>query len=162
AEPDEETAEAQRGVTTELAVETSDHLTMLISDLNPELTHLLNGAREAYASRHTDYVRHFVTSYRELFTHILHALSPDEEVAKWTKEPTHFHNKRPTRKARLLFITRDIGSVFGGFLNANVEAVLAFIDVFQKGTHGINPAFTDEQLTDMKNRTEGLLRFMLT
>lgn len=162
AEVDEDAAEAQREVTSELAIETSDYLTILVAEINPELTHLLSGAREAYDSQHTDYVRHFVTSYRELFTHLLHALAPDAAVEKWTTDPGHFHNNRPTRRARLLYLTRDLGPMFGGFMCANVEAALAFIDVFQKGTHGIKPSFTSEQLADMKNRTEGLLRFMLT
>lgn len=161
AEVDEEAAEAEREVTTELAVETADHLTSLIADLNPDLPHLLKGAREAYASRHTDYVRHFVTSYRELFTHVLHALAPDDELRKWSTDPNHFDKNRPTRRARLLYITRDLTPSFGGFMNADVEAVVKFIEAFQKGTHGIKPSFTEEQLKDLKNRTEGLLRFML-
>lgn len=162
AEPDEEAEEAKKELAGTIALESSDRLTALVARINPELTHLLNGAREAYASRRADYVRHFVTSYRELFTHILHTIAPDEEIEKWSKDPTHYHNKRPTRRARLLFVTRDLQSTFGGFLGADVDAVLAFIEVFQRGTHGIRPSFSEEQLADMKTRTEGLILLLLT
>ncbi|QDU18470.1 pPIWI-associating nuclease domain-containing protein [Urbifossiella limnaea] len=160
-EEDAEAVLVERAVADELAAETTDLLTGLVAELDPELVQLLKGAREAFASRHTDYIRHFVTSYRELFTHLLHALAPDDELKKWTKDPKHYDRNKPTRRARVQFLTRDLKDSFGGFLNADVDAVLEFIGVFQKGTHGVNPQFSDEQLRDMKNRTEGLFRFML-
>jgi hypothetical protein len=49
----------------------------------------------------------------------------------------------------------------GGFLNTDVDAVLEFLDAFNKGTHGLRPDFTLEALLDMKTRMEGLLRLLL-
>jgi hypothetical protein len=56
--------------------------------------------------------------FGELFTHILHGLSPDAEVRKWSTEPAHYHNgRRPTRRAWLLYICRE-------FLPANLSQSL--------------------------------------
>ncbi len=159
---DELTSEAQREISDELATETADHLSSLIANLDPDLLQLLHGARAAVDARHPDYVRHFATSLRELFTQVLHRLSPDEQVRKWTNDPKHYDDKhRPTRRCRLLYITRTADDVFGGFLNANVDAMTPFIDLFQKGTHGVRPEFTDDQVDAMVRRMEGLLRAML-
>jgi hypothetical protein len=162
AEVDDEAEKATREITDELAAETTDQLTSLVSGLNKDLAVLLQGARVAFDTRNPDYVRHFAVSLRELFTQVLHKLSPDALVEQWTKKPQHYHNNKPTRKARLLYITRDIGPIFGGFITADVDAVLEFVDAFQKGTHGVRPNFSDGEILDMRRRMEGLLRLLLT
>ena len=46
----------------------------LIGNLNVKLVILLHGARQSLESTNPDKVRHFATSLRELFTHVLHTL----------------------------------------------------------------------------------------
>lgn len=92
------------------------------------------GAIEAYNSNNSDKVRHFSTSIRELYTHLLHILAPDDAIKKWTSDPTYYHEGRPTRKAHLLFICRNINNdQFNTFVKKDVEATIAFIDIFQRG-----------------------------
>jgi hypothetical protein len=126
------------------------------------LYRMWQGAIEAYHSENTDKIRHFVTSIRELFTHLMQKLAPDKEIRSWTSEESLFHEKRPTRKARLLYICRNISNdPFNKFVNKDVEATLAFIDIFQRGTHKINPYFTSNHLLTIKSKAEGTLKFLL-
>lgn len=145
----------------ELAREVSDELTELVAVANPTLIGILAGARAAFDSRHPDFIRHFTTSYRELFGHLLRQLAPDESVKSWSQDPAHFDKGKPTRRARLLYITRNLRSTFGGFLNADVSAALSFFDSFNAGTHAIVPTFTPEEVVELRVRMEGLLRLML-
>ena len=102
------------------------------------------GAIEAFHSDNSDKVRHFSISIRELYTHLIYNLAPDEDIKKWTSDKGNYDDKgRPTRRARLLFICRNINNKpFNSFVKKDVDATLAFIDIFQKGTHGIDPVFS--------------------
>jgi hypothetical protein len=120
------------------------------------------GAIEAYNSDNSDKVRHFSTSIRELYTHLFHILAPDDAIKKWTAEHTLYHEGRPTRKARLLFICRNINNAsFTTFVKKDVEATIAFIDIFQKGTHDIDPVFSPNHLMTIKSKAESTLKFLL-
>jgi len=54
------------------------------------------GAESPLESQHPDYGRHLTVSLRELLTHLIHRLAPDEKVKAWTNNPDHFHDKNPT------------------------------------------------------------------
>lgn len=130
--------------------------------VNPELRALWEGAKFALAKTNPDRPRQVATSLRELMTHILHLLSPDEEVKQWSAEPSYYHNGRPTRRARLLYICRGINhSEFTTFVRRDIDAVLAFVDLFQQGTHDIAPPFTDPQLKALLHRTEAAILFLV-
>lgn len=120
------------------------------------------GAIEAYNSNNTDRVRHFSTSIRELYTHLIHILAPDEAIKKWSTDLTHYYEGRPTRKARLLYICRNINNgPFNAFVKKDVDATIAFIDIFQKGTHDIDPVFSPNHLVTIKSKAENTLKFLL-
>jgi hypothetical protein len=119
-------------------------------------------SKEAARSENPDRARHVSTSLRELYTHIVHRIAPDSEVQSWTSESSHFHNGRPTRKARLLYVCRHLNhGPFETFVQKDVAAALGFLDLFQMGTHDIVPAFSATQLSSLIQRMEGLLRFLL-
>ena len=133
-----------------------------LTRINNGLYNMWKGAIEAYNSDNSDRIRHFSTSIRELFTHVMHQLAPDNEVKNWTEEEVFFHNGRPTRKARLLYMCRNISNdPFNKFVSKDVEATLAFIDIFQKGTHELSPYFSPNQLITIKSKAESTLKFLL-
>ncbi|MCJ7601612.1 MAG: hypothetical protein MUO63_08945 [Desulfobulbaceae bacterium] len=135
----------------------------LLVHVNPEIKRLWLGAKGALSSTNPDKKRHVVVSLREMITHILHGIAPDLEVKKWTTDPSHYYEGRPTRKARLLFVCRDINhGPFKEFVNKDVESHIKFIDLFQRGTHEININFTDQQIRTLIVRSEALARFLLT
>jgi hypothetical protein len=99
----------------------------LLAEFDGRLCSLLHGARQSLQGNNPDRARHIITSIRELLTQVLHALAPDNEVFKWTSKPELFHNNRPTREARLLFICRNINDApLSRFVKDDVRAYLSF------------------------------------
>lgn len=149
------------------AVETSLEETMpdvdgRLRQLDGRLSSLLAGAREACASDNPDAARHVLTSLRELFTHVLHALAPDDGVRLWAPSSEYFHEGRPTRRARLLYICRDINEgALTKFVQDDVSATLSFLDALNAGTHVLESSLSPTQLNSAVARMESLLVFLL-
>jgi Predicted pPIWI-associating nuclease len=134
----------------------------LLGSLNVGFIAPLHGARQSLESTNPDKVRHFSTSLRELFTHVLHALSPNEKVKNWDTSPQYYDQGRPTRRARLLYICRSLNhEPFSDFLQKDIDTILEFLNLFQRGTHEIEPTYTDFQLRLMLTRMETTLIFLL-
>lgn len=93
---------------------------------------------------------------------MLHRLSPDDAVKKWSTSNDDFHNSRPTRRARLKYICREINQAsFEKFVEADIDALLELLSLFQGGTHELRPEYTDSQLKAMRVRMENALRFLI-
>lgn len=146
----------------EISARADETLRTQLVSLKPELLNLWEGAKQALTSDNPDRARHFITSFRELFTHVLHLLSPDDDLRGWSTSPKDFVNNRPTRRARLSYISRGIShGAFTAFVEKDVAATLAICDLFQAGTHGISNNFSEAQLFALKNRAESAICFML-
>jgi len=134
----------------------------LLADLDPDLCRLLEGARQSLRVNNADQARHVTTSVRELFTKVLHALAPEEHVRKWTTNSEFFHDNRPTRRARLLYICRNINcDPLIRFVEDDVCAALSFVDSLNAETHVIKSKLTTAQLSAIVSRIESLLLFLL-
>lgn len=145
-----------------IASETQTDLRRLLDRLDPALLQLLEGAEAAFRQRGPDWVRHFATSLRELFTHVLHRLAPDENVRAWSSAQEHYSNGRPTRRARLLYICREINfGPFEDFIDTDVDSALECVGVFQGGTHAVDAGLNDKQVQILRARMESILRQML-
>jgi hypothetical protein len=146
----------------EIREDIESSLEELLNHFNPEIRRLWIGAKEAFSSANPDKKRHVVVSLREMLTHILHGIAPDDEISKWTTEPSYYHEGKPTREARILYVCRDINhGPFTQFVNKDIESHIKFIRLFQRGTHEININFTDQQLKALIVRSEALARFLL-
>jgi hypothetical protein len=156
----------------EVAVELSSEVRDVAADggdvreplarLDAGLVALLDGADEARRSSNPDRVRHATTSLRELITHVLHRLAPDDDVRAWSVDPSHFDKGHPTRAARLLYIQRAVNAApLNDFIKADVGSTVKFIGLFQEGTHAVRSGITELQLRALQIRTEGLLRLLL-
>ncbi|ARV57399.1 hypothetical protein BZZ01_01035 [Nostocales cyanobacterium HT-58-2] len=162
-EPDFEFEEEKYQLEEDIQQETESILEKLLRDLNAELLIPLHGAWQSLESTNPDKVRHFATSLRELFTHVLHTLSPDEKIKAWSNSSKHYDDRgKPTRRARLLYICHSLNhEPFSDFIEKDIDAVLEFLKLFQRGTHEIIPKYTDFQLKMMLIRMESVLRFLL-
>lgn len=157
---DEDITPEEELLKNEIQYENEILLSSHLPRIDAGLYKMWKGAIEAYNSNNSDRVRHFSTSIRELYTHLFHILAPDDAIKKWTSDPTHYHEGRPTRKARLLFICRNINNdPFNAFVKKDVDATIAFIDIFQKGTHDIDPVFSPNHLVIIKSKAENTLKF---
>lgn len=113
-------------------------------------------------SDNPDYVRHFATSLRELFTQVIHRLSPDKEVRKWTDNEEHYHNGNPKRRTRLLYICRSINhDDFYNFVGEDVDSALELMSSFNHATHASVPPFSHTQLVTMQTRLRGIINFLI-
>lgn len=147
----------------ELSDEIEESLEGLLWAVDPALIATWRGAKQALSSDNPDRARHVAISLRELLTHVLQRIAPDARVESWTSDPEHFHDGRPTREARLLYLCRTIDhGPFSGFVRKDVASTVSFIGLFQRGTHKIQVDFSESQLRLLVLRAESLLRFLLS
>lgn len=135
----------------------------LLRTVNPELVDLWRGAKAAIQSDNPDRARHVIVSLRELTMHVLHTLASDDDVRKWTSEDKHYHQGRPTREARLLFLCNPVNvDSFTDFIVEDVRSHIAFIRVLNGATHRMVLSLTDVQLSALVAKAEGLIRFLIS
>ena len=159
--PEESVLEGEL-ITNKILLDNKIGLERKLPQINPDLVMLWQGANEALESNNPDKVRHFSTSVRELITQVLHHLSPDQEIEKWSTEPTHFKDGRPTREARLLYISREVNvGKFQNFIKRDISATIEFIKLFQEGTHKVKPSFSEKQLLALKAKAESTVNFLI-
>lgn len=138
------------------------HMRELIASIDVQLLPLYEGAIDAIASNNVDRVRHATTSLRELFTHMLHKLAPDDAFFKWNQDESNLYNGRPKRKGRLLYICRKINyGPFTTFVDWDISAALMFLDFLQRGTHAIEKPYDERQMKALLIRMECLLDFII-
>lgn len=146
----------------EIQYENEYTLKQYLPIINPGLYNMWKGAIETFNSDNSDKIRQFTVSLRELFGHIMHILAPDEAIAKWSNDPTHYHDGKPTRKARLHYICRNISNKpFNKFVEKDIQATIEFIAIFQDGTHSIESNFSTQQLIAIKSKAETTLKFII-
>lgn len=122
----------------------------------------LRGAIQTAASDNPDKARQTIASLRELMTHLLHRLSPDEEIKKWSTKPEHYVNKRPTRACRLEYIFRDCrGSSIQSYIDNEVKFTRDFFDLLNNGTHSLDTKLTENDLRYAIYKTESLILLLL-
>ena len=130
--------------------------------VDPKLAKLWLGACSARQRKDHDYVRHTFISLRELVTHILHQLAPDAAIRAWTNDPKYFDNGRPTREARIEYISRSVQPELSGFIKQDVKAMIALINTLNGGTHEIERNLSDAGLEAICVRVECVVRFLIT
>jgi hypothetical protein len=151
--------------TEELNEATRDVLVEYLPRLDADLPIMWHGAIQSLKSKNPDKIRHFITSLRELFTHVLHLMAPDNDFEAWDSNRLHYVNGRPTRKGRFLYICRDMAGsdeAFAKFMQNDIDSVLSLIGLFQGGTHKIKSDFSPKELELIRIRAEASLRTFLT
>jgi hypothetical protein len=144
-----------------LAKRTCDELEGYLSDIDPQLLTLLKGARAAANSQNPDRTRHLCISLRELLGHALRQVASDGEVNAWTQDPSHYHNGKPTRHARIQYLYSPISQpALRKFIDADIRTAIELFDLLNKGTHVANLG-ADAALAVLLNRAEGILLLLL-
>jgi hypothetical protein len=155
----EETVEDERIA---LSSATSDELSMFLEDLDPELLRLRIGACNAARSTNPDKVRHTCISLRELCAHALRILAPDSAIRAWSQDPSCYHEGRPTRRARVMYLYESIQSpALKKFIDADISLALELFNLLNKGTHVANLEIAEEQTAILLSRAEGVLLVLL-
>ncbi|MFC2118955.1 hypothetical protein ACFLSY_09965 [Bacteroidota bacterium] len=154
--------EAEKEINNDIKEENENIISEYLPQIDDGLYKMWQGAIQAFYSDNPDRVRHFSASIRELFTHIMHNLASDEDIMEWSKDSSLYHEKRPTRKARLMYICRNVShEPLKKFVKKDVDSTIEFINIFQRGTHEIEANFSESQLELMKNKAESIIKFIL-
>jgi len=135
----------------------------LIKLVDPELVRLYNGSLDALESSSADKPRHVLVSLRELWTQILHRLAPNDEVMGWIdpNDSTLLHNDKPTRRARALYICRNVGQGdLKVFVQRDTDSIVTLFDVFND-VHKVNPDLTEDQLRALVLRSESYITYII-
>ena len=146
----------------DIAIPEERTLEELLWEINPYLLDLLQGARQALNTDSPDRARHVTVSLRELVRDVLDRVAPDDSIRDWTNNPCHYHEGRPNRRARGLYINREIYSgPLSKCVNADVDSVLTWFQALNAETHVIPPRLTDRELWVLIFRIELDLLFWL-
>jgi len=159
---DQDITTEEDSLNNEIQYENEYSLNTYLPRVHSGLLTMWQGAIETVNSNNSDKVRQVSTSLRELFTHVMHKLAPDDEVKIWTTDESFYHDGKPTRKARLHYICRNISNEpFNVFVEKDIQSTLELINVFQGGTHSIESGITPQQLIAIKSKAESALKFLL-
>ena len=133
-----------------------------LGEINSDLLNLLQGARAALNADNPDRARHVTVSLRELIGRVLHQFAPKDKIKAWSTDHSYYDEEgKPTRRARLLYICREINSdPLSKFVDVDVKSVLTLIQVLNAETHVIPCRLTDRQLQALVGRTESCLQFL--
>ena len=135
----------------------------LLKGVDPALARPYEGARNVLYGTNPDRVRHFLSSQRELWNHLLRIIAPDEQVQKWIPKDGKdlLHEGKPTRKARILYICRDLNhDSLTEFVVHDTRALVTLVDLFNR-VHQLEPKLSDQQLRALQLRTDSWLTYIL-
>lgn len=162
--PREEEADADSQLITKVEQETSGCVPLL-QQIAPGLARPYIGARNAFSGKNPDRARHILSSLREMWNHLLHLLAPDNKVIPWVTEvPNHkdlLHEGKPTRRARVLYICRELDNApLADFVTHDTRALVKMIEVFNR-VHELEMGLTEKQLKALLIRTDSWLMYIL-
>lgn len=135
----------------------------LLSEVDPKLAQLYAGGRNALGGENPDRVRHFLSSFRELWSNLLWIIAPDRKVMDWVPENEKqlLHKGKPTRKARVLYVCRELNhGALTDFVCSDTRTFVEYIDVFNR-VHQLDPDLSDDQLRALQLRTDSYLTYIL-
>lgn len=163
-ERDEEDAETEIQLVAEAELETSGCIALL-QQVDPGLARPYIGARDALNGNNADRARHILSSLRELWNHLLRRLAPDDLVSAWVpgiaNQHDLLHEGKPTRRARVLYVCRELNSdPLTEFLMHDTRALVKLIELFNR-VHELEANLTEEQLRAILLKTDSWLMYIL-
>jgi hypothetical protein len=138
-----------------------DSFETLLASVDLELLVPYRGALNALNAGGPDWPRHVMTSLRELITHVLHKLAPDDLILLSAK-PEDLYNGKPTRRYRISYIYSGVqGASFAEFIDFDIKATIHLFGVLNGETHSIVSAIRVNQARYVTARVVGLLTSMI-
>lgn len=140
----------------------------LLQKVDPSLLGLWEGACQAYHLQGADWIRHTISSLRELTTKLLHRFAPDDQIALMAQDPLapsemkEQHNGRPTRQARLSFIYHKIANgELKAFFQADIKASLQLVEILNKCAHLTAVPFSEYEGRAILRKVESLVVLLI-
>jgi len=161
-EPRRESEASELQLITEVKQETSLCI-QLLEAVDPALARPYIGAHEALRGSNPDRARHILSSLREFWNHLLRRLAPDEHVVAWMPSDDNelLHEGRPTRRARVLYICRDLNhKPLTDFVDQDTRALAKLVGFFDR-MHELEQNLTDEELGALLLRSDSWIIYIL-
>ena len=156
--------EMEDQLTAEAELETSGCLALL-RQVDRGLVRLYIGARDALHGNNADRARHILISLREMWSHLLRRLAPDDLVTVWIPEVPNqkdlLHKGKPTRRARVLYVCRELNNgPLSDFLVHDTGALVKLIELFN-WVHKPEIKWTDKHLRAIFLKSDSWLMYLL-
>ena len=159
-EIDQDSAELELIETT---IEETSNCAALLKAVDPQLATMYAGARDAIRGDNPERGRHLLVSLRELLSHLIRKIAPDERVLEWIPQGSDnlLHEGKPTRKARLHYLCREIEhGPMDDFVISDTNATVKFMGILNR-IHQPEVKLTDMQLQALLHRTEAFVTFVV-
>jgi hypothetical protein len=144
-----------------IPIQEEESLEDILGRMRPEWAQMWRGANGARRSANPDGIRHVSVSLRELCIAVLNFLAPEKQVLLWLPDTTLLHNRKPNRRAQLLFLCRNFEvRALPEFVAFDLDSAVSLFSVFNRGTHG-HGDWTEYQVDSVIGRAENLLRFLI-
>ena len=141
----------------------SSSITDELSQISPDLDSRWKGALFSLSPDNPDASRHFCTSAREIFIHILDHHAPDAAVLARFPDCDKTEDAQPTRRWKIKYILVNAGIVSEeavDFVDEDVKNVLQLFKVFNTGTHGSAGVYEFSKLAAIKERVESGITYL--
>ena len=142
----------------------SSELVNLLESISPKFAELYSGALKALESDNPERSRHVLTSLRELANHLLRELAPLELLEKWIDShggADLLHKGKPTRRAKIRYILRDVDDKpLTKFVATDAGVMVKLFELYDR-LHELEMNITDKQLRAIVFRTESYWRYVL-
>ena len=161
-EADAEQDSSELRLVAEIEEETSICITLL-ETVDADLARPYVGARDALRGTNPDRTRHFLSSLRELWSHLLRQIAPDKRVLEWIPKDDEelLHEGRPTRRSRILYLCRDLNhGPLTNFIADDADIFVKFIEFFSR-VHELNTELSYRQLRGIQLRSDSWLTYIL-
>lgn len=127
-----------------------------LKGIDPRLLKMFQGAKAAAKSGNADRARHVAVSLREMTTHLLHILAPNEAIKSWSTSESDYANGKPTRASRIRFIYSRYGTEVLGFFEGDIKEAIKWIDRINGETHNLDGFESDGAIEALIARFEGI------
>ena len=141
-------------------------LPSLLEMIEPRLVNPYAGALDALNGTNPERQRHVLTSLRTLWDELFRVIAPNAELVDWihsqgSSNEEHMHEGRPTRRARLKYVLRNVNSgPLTDFVDAYIGMALQLHSVYNR-VHITEPGLTDQQLRATVLNSEAALEYFV-
>lgn len=143
--------------------EVGDSIEDRLISVSPALATPYRGARSALVAAGPDWRRHVGVSLRSVLEGLLDALAPEDALYAFFDEPeVHRHEGRFTRKAKLIFIFREIAiDGYAQMAENDMQMTLATFYPANEAVHELTSTLTERQGRVLLRRVQGCLLTIL-
>lgn len=138
-------------------------ITTELDEISSDLSSRWDGALYSLSPRNPDAARHFCTSAREILVKILDLRAPDNVVRAAMPNIQLTPNNQVPRREKIRYCLVESGrhdAQLATFVDDDINNVMDLFGAFNPATHGEAGKYSLAQLSAIKTRVEGAIKFL--